>query len=217
MTIKLRKPPMKKLPHEKLRDIDPYTGCVMIGGDEVVGLTQKEGDIIADEIEKYYDPKPRDPEGNPVHKDMEVEGGVVKHWSVSEDGSWTIFDNDYEEIQCGDKDEPIRVPKPKVLDADGVPCKKGETVWLTDEGTKNHRNVAQPMEIECFYPEGAVGFYDSEGTFHSTVPDVLTHREPDSLEKLRDDIREYIAEAPVIDCHIRPWEQRLAALIERGA
>lgn len=226
---------MKKLLHERLREIAPRISksCDDDWGiDElreamnVACYSTYQSDLentvlaIADEIEKYYDPKPRDPEGNPVHKDMEVEGGVVKHWSVSEDGSWTIFDNDYEEIQCRDKDEPIRVPKPKVLDADGVPCKKGETVWLTDEGTKNHRNVAQPMEIECFYPEGAVGFHDSEGTFHSTVPDVLTHREPDSLEKLRDDIAEFSADGAyhgAIDAFLQRFEDRLTAIMERDA
>ena len=103
-----------------------------------------------------------------------------------------------------------------MLDADGVPCKKGETVWLTDEGTKNHRNVAQPMEIECFYPEGAVGFHDSEGTFHSTVPDVLTHREPDSLEKLLVDLRGAADFIPSKE-YLKHLADRLTAIMERDA
>ena len=134
MTIQLRKPPTKKLPHEKLRDIDPYTGCVMIGGDEVAGLTQKEGNIVASEIEKYYDPKPRDIKGNPVYKGMEVEGGTVHTWCVFGDGSWDLYDEDYVPIQSGGLCDLIRLPEPKVLDADGVPTKKGDKVWdLTPE------------------------------------------------------------------------------------
>lgn len=129
-----------RLPHERLRSKPAIERrCIVADSGTLVPIVNRDAmSALADDIEKYYDPKPRDPEGNPVHKDMEVDGGVVSHWSVSEDGSWTIFDDDYEEIQCGDKDEPIRLPELKVLDADGVPTKKGDKVWdLTPETRDN--------------------------------------------------------------------------------
>lgn len=46
----------------------------------------------------------------------------------------------------------------------------------------------------------------------------LTHKEPDSLEKLRDDIK--ASDVVFADCDVptvREWADRLSALIERGA
>lgn len=190
---------MKKLLHERLRDVQASTGfllCDLLT--ETLGIPREKTDIcsnrvpaiagtIADEIEKYYNPNPRDPEGNPVHKDMEVEGGVVKHWNVSEDGSWTIFDDDYEEIQCGDKDEPIRLPEPKILDSDGVEIKVGDTVWCVYH--------TERFVVEDIHEASGVMFVNVRGDGeHRTCfkPHELTHREPDSLEKLRDDIDMYV-------------------------
>lgn len=210
---------MNKLLHERLREhLSVVSEFECENGDSVIGLCNSEACAIADEIEKYYAPKPRDPEGNPVHKYMEVEGGVVSHWSVSEDGSWTIFDNDYEEIQCGDKDEPIRLPKPKALDAYGVPCKKGETVWEISDSTK-----WEVLDIHPTEPRISVRQLDTEkkvvgGWF---LAEEYSHREPDSLEKLRDDIRNYCSDEIVTDGEVSnemdDWARRLTAIMERDA
>ena len=211
---------MKKLLHERLRNWAkeyPYSqvtaandlGCSPYEHIDSVFLA------IASEVEKYYDPKPRDPEGNPVHKDMEVDGGVVSHWNVSEDGYWTIFDNDYEEIQCGDKNEPIRMPEPTVLDADGVPCKKGETVWRLVDSTKWEVTDIHPTE-----PRIAVRQLDTEkevvgGWF---LADEYSHREPDSLEKLRDDIDMYVRNGwNISQPKAEEFASRLTAIMERDA
>lgn len=192
---------MKKLLHERLR---VHRGGNDVfhcdNGKSVLALWPSEADAIADDIEKYYDPKPRDPEGNPVHKDMEVEGGVVSHWSVREDGSWTIFDNDYEEIQCGDKDEPIRLPEPKVLDTDGVEIKVGDTVYDTSNG-----KALKVTEVL----KSSVGVIGELGC-GSILAEHVTHREPDSYEKLRDDLeRKYGSNSS--------WVKRLTAIMERDA
>lgn len=185
---------MKKLLHEKLRDVQASTGfllCDLLT--ETLGIPREKTDIcsnrvpaiagtIADEIEKYYDPKPRDPEGNPVHKDMELDGGVVSHWSVYEDGSWSVFDSNYDEIQCGDKDEPIRLPEPKVLDADGVEIKVGDTVWHKKMGIKF---LVTKLPTPDYY--SSVEVKTTEPPIYTTGydPNLLTHREPDSLKKLQ--------------------------------
>lgn len=216
---------MKKLPHERLREWadstegDEYPSTKMLyatiesnhaplGADN----ERKAFYLLADEIEKYYDPKPRDPEGNPVHKDMEVEGGVVSHWSVSEDGSWTIFDDDYEEIQCRDKDEPIRLPEPKILDADGVEINVGDTVWLTTSGKKLRVDGFTPWKyVRCSNPE-IDGDHEAGLNF---APESLTHREPDSLEKLRDDVLDTCE--PITSVIKQEWADRLTAIMERDA
>lgn len=211
---------MKKLPHEMLRDgadLAEKEKCLYnfsIGNRYIASPTAKEARRIADVFEKYYSPIPRDPEGNPVHKDMEVEGGVVKHWSVSEDGSWTIFDDDYEEIQCGDKNEPIRLPKPKAPDADGVPCKKGETVWNLADSTKWEIIDIHPTEPRITVRQLDIDKDVSGGWFLACE---YSHREPDSLEKLRDEMIRWTYNPARPGEAVKQWANRLTAIMERDA
>lgn len=134
---------MKKLIHERLRD---YVGASWDGVYEALGIKQDAPIIlgrdtaatIANEVEKYYDPKPRDTEGNPVHEGMEVEGGVVCTWRIYGNGIWALFDSSFRLIQSGGCDDPIRLPAPMALDANGMPTKKGDRVWdLTPETRDN--------------------------------------------------------------------------------
>lgn len=216
---------MKKLLHERLREIAPRISksCDDDWGiDElreamnVACYSTYQSDLkntvlaIADEIEKYYDPKPRDTEGNPVHKDMELDGGVVSHWSVYEDGSWAVFDSNYDEIQCGDKDEPIRMPEPKVLDADGVEIKVGDTVYDTSNG-----KALKVTEVL----KSSVGVIGELGC-GSILAEHITHREPDSLEKLRDDMNYSIVEGTyprTAHEYLCRCAKRLTAIMERDA
>ena len=58
------------------------------------------------------------------------------------------------------------------------------------------------------------------GCMHGTAgfePSDLTSREPDSLEKLRDDMREAMASSPDAMFMDSRWVDRLTALMERGA
>lgn len=130
---------MKKLIHERLRDYagaswDDAYGALSIKQDAPIILGPDTAASIADEIETDYQPKPRDTEGNPVHEDMEVEGGTVFTWRIWGDGSWAVLNSSYITIQSGGCDDPIRLPAPTALDADGMPTKKGDKVWdLTPE------------------------------------------------------------------------------------
>lgn len=225
MTIQLE-PPVKPLLHERVRDIDPYTGNVMIGG-EAVGLTQEEGNIVADEIEKYYQQLPRDPEGNPVYKGMEIEGGIVDGWEIDSEGYWRLYVKEHSiAVQQGDKDTPICLPEPKVLDAEGVSCKKGETVWYAPGYiTKDNKGPWKVLDIQgsdsVLIGRGYIpGEDDYMETVSGEAPDILTHREPDSLEKLRDDIAEFSADGAyhgAIDAFLQRCEDRLTAIMERDA
>lgn len=106
-----------------------------------------------------------------------------------------------------------------VFDANGERICKGDTVW--DKETGARLTVVSPCS------------YTKDGTFVTCKdgapgelwykPEALTHREPDSLEKLRDDIKKAgltfdAASAHIGEhCNATKWADRLTALIERGA
>lgn len=109
--------------------------------------------------------------------------------------------------------------KKPVFDANGKRICKGDTVW--DKETGARLTVVSPCS------------YTKDGTFVTCKdgapgelwykPEALTHREPDSLEKLRDDIKKAgltfdAASAHIGEhCNATKWADRLTALIERGA
>ena len=101
--------------------------------------------------------------------------------------------------------------KEPVLDADGVPIKVGDTVWSVDGGPKWTISYVCPDEIGV----------TSDEIMHGTMfcPDSLTHKEPDSLEKLRDDMAlDASADgAAISSSRLGVYATRLSALIERGA
>lgn len=125
---------MKKLIHERARDFekrawDGVFGSIGKNADAPIVLDRQSAANLAAEIETDYQPLPHDTEGNPVHEDMEVEGGTVFTWRIYGDGSWDLLDSSFILIQSGGCDDPIRLPAPKALDANGVPTKKGDWVW----------------------------------------------------------------------------------------
>lgn len=222
---------MKKLLHERLREIAPRIS--KSGGDDwgidelrevmnVACYSTYQSDLkntvlaIADEIEKYYIPRPRFEDGEPIQiGDVFIQKCISEEVELDKIGI-ALFTKDGLNMVWF-PDEVVKRPEPKVLDADGTPCKKGDTVWLTDEGTKTHRSIKQPMTVVAFYPEGAVGFLDSEGELYSAVPDVLTHREPDNLEKLRDDLLAAHDNWDGDPNALLEYADRLTAIMERDA
>lgn len=162
---------------------------------------------IADEIEKYYDPKPRDTEGNPVHKDMEVDGGIVDDWRVHASGRWYLYDKEKSvPIQYGNKDDLIQLPQSKVLDADGVETKVGDTVWIVESGDKG--------KVEEINKDRAYVKCD-DGWLADVHVSNIAHHKPDSLEKLLVELRgvDFIPSKEYLN-HIA---DRLTAIMERDA
>lgn len=222
---------MKKLLHERLRKLadkkngDYYSSCVIKALCEEFGVCEDKSSYavdlcnclkaIADEIEKYYIPRPLFEDGEPVQfgDDTDELNGVEKFIFMRSCGGCCQMQDADGNMLTVFTGGFVKRPKPKVLDADGVEINVGDTVWSLNDSTKWKVTETHPTE-----PRISLRQLDTEkevegGWFLSSE---YSLREPDSLEKVRDDIREYIAEAPVIDCHIRPWEQRLTALIERG-
>lgn len=106
-------------------------------------------------------------------------------------------------------------PAPKVLDADGVPIEIGDTVWHVDSG--------EELTVDEFANRGLglVKCSDEDLACEDFDACKLTHREPDSLRKMRDDIAAYSADmaepGSILEDALDGWADRLTALMERGA
>lgn len=168
--------------------------------------------LMADEIESYYIPRPRFEDGEPVQFGDEVEGcnGRVETIIIFDDGSGVIYGrNDYEmpeEYGGAEFDEDgLQRPSPKVLDADGVEIKEGETIWHIQSGEKFMVHTVQSdgcvFSVNDIYLE----------------PKAMTHKEPDSLQKLRDDLIELIGCLDINETSVEleRFAYRLYALIQR--
>ncbi len=217
---------MKKLLHERLREAAKNGVSSIETCDEniVVSLLRDEELSLANEIEKYYIPRPRFEDGEPVQtSDMEEIGGLAT-CRVYTDGSWKFNPDKYEDErnpkpwdeQQGRQCDFIKRPEPKVLDADGAPCKKGETVWRLIDSTKWEITDIHPTE-----PRIAVRQLDTEkkvvgGWF---LAEEYSHREPDSLKKAVNDLGELLNFPMCDDIKLDKVEEvynRLIAIMERG-
>lgn len=252
MTIKLRKPPMKKLLHERLREIAPRIS--KSGGDDwgidelrevmnVACYSTYQSDLkntvlaLADEIEKYYIPRPRFEDGEPVQRTDKVDWENFRDYHPQSPWMITAIRNDGTPIAtAGDKvvavakitdDGFVKRHEPKVVDAEGAPCKKGETVWYTQGyTTKDNKGPWKVLEIQgCDSVLIGRGYLPSEDDYMETVsgeaPDILTHCEPDSLEKLRNDMAEYKTDTHFANLKtehtLGEFIDRLTAIMERDA
>lgn len=214
---------MKKLLHERLREWadstegDKYPSTKMLyatiesdhaplGADD----ERKAFHLLADEIEKYYTPRPRFEDGEPVQRTDKVDWENLRDYHPQLPWMITAIRNDGTPIAtAGDKvvavakitdDGFVKRHEPKVLDADGVPIEVGDTVWVKHSGVKQ-----VITRIENGNVHGDVGHEPTP-----LDPTCLTHREPDSLSKLRDDLEnKYGKESQ--------WVKRLTAIMERDA
>lgn len=177
---------MEKLLHERLRDDAELNEIftMLDNGCKRVFLNVQERNDLADEIEKYYIPRPRFEDGEPVQF-----GDTFKDF-VGQCYVFMIFDNGMVHMGTHDdnkmyvllKDEFAERPKTKVLDVDGVEIKEGDTVW--------HIEGSSPWQVESADVRGVKVFGNNIANISgSTVfhPSHLTHKEPDSLEKIEND------------------------------
>lgn len=82
----------------------------------------------------------------------------------------------------GSYGERLKRPTPKVLDADGAPIEVGETVYC--DGDPEPLTVDSFDDPGCVYLTSAKG---SDGTLYTIEPSLLTHKRPDSWERLEKD------------------------------
>lgn len=108
--------------------------------------------------------------------------------------------------------ERVKRPTPKVLDADGVPINVGDTVWC--EGNEG------PFTVDYVHVTGyrCVTIKSTNGMCITVDPERLTHKRPDSWERLEKDayhlvMSEYI-ETPEKD--VSDLVRRAKALAKAG-
>lgn len=218
---------MKKLLHERLREWadstegDKYPSTKMIyatiesdhaplGADD----ERKAFHLLADEIEKYYIPRPRFDDGEPVHFDDRFYSGYTH---AIETVSSMKFTPGGFKLNGGlryDYGEPVRrcLPEPKVLDADGVEIKVGDTVWGKYSGVEH-----EVIGFDSCDGLLCVSIRNVEtGSTGGSSPNLLTHREPDSLEKLLVDLRGAADFIPSKE-YLKHLADRLTAIMERDA
>lgn len=224
---------MKKLPHERLReaakteaDIGNYYPCVVAAkdlgamDDTRYDTEVKLLNVIADEIEKYYDPKLRFEDGELVNEGDKYIDQFGYECTISRfENRVTIWDEngEYERV---DVHELLKRPEPKVLDADGVEIKVGDTVWpINDPEMKMvvdnfQRIYGQDMTANCEF----------EGEYYNFDVDKLTHREPDSLQKVQQLASDWAHEDNLSNSSAADFRDvmeeisdRLTAIMERDA
>lgn len=188
---------------------------------------------IADEIEKYYIPRPRFENGEPVQfgDDIEIynrtgllDSGTIQSFHPNNGSVWMLSlvgVNHDRLVRFDPRTCVIKRPEHKVLDADGVEIKVGDTVWDLDSGEKltvvEFANREHGI-IQCSNEEDE---YYGDHDAHR-----LTHREPDSLEKLQRDMSSAIksVKGQLFECDrhinmdtVEKWSERLTALVKRDA
>lgn len=206
---------MEKLLHERLRECGLYNYIT----DEDCSVTacskceQLVANKIADEIEKYYIPRPRFEDGElACENDVFVDSLGDDHTISLIETAFRIWDTDNCFVRYNNL---LKRHELKILDADGVEIKVGDTVWDLDSGEKltvvEFANREHGI-IQCSNEEDE---YYSDHDAHR-----LTHREPDSLEKLRDDLRDLVPFMPADEfmvnaCDLISITNRLTAIMER--
>lgn len=165
---------------------------------------------IADEIEKYYIPHPRFEDGEPIQiGDAFIQKCINEEVELDKIGIALFTKNRLNMVWF--PDEVVQRPEPKILDADGNEIKVGDTVWV-----KN--SPFEPLLVSGFKDGRVLMSYHNE-TSLGYKPTSLTHREPDSLKKLRDDMNYRIIEGTYPGTaheYLCQCAKRLTAIMERG-
>ncbi len=163
---------------ESTRDSMRYKSLIPL--DQVVGEIANgsdEYDELKAAIDRYYLPRPLFDDGEPVQfGDMFVRdfGRDAKIDSLS----YTKGNSDYVNINGYERHDfahRLKRPKPQVLDADGVPIMVGDTVWYSLTGKQTivqGFRTASDGDLLVSCELGLVG------------PSNITHREPDSQERI---------------------------------
>lgn len=102
--------------------------------------------------------------------------------------------------------ERVELPATEVLDADGVPIRVGDTVWIIPECTDA---PDEPHKVRCInrWREVLLEFHTEGST--GVKGEYLTHTRPDSWERLEEDAAKNICEyAGANTCEVDDYDCR---------
>lgn len=202
---------------DRVNDHNPHRGIAAWACINDMPLTS--GQSITEWLDKWFIKRPLFEDGQPVQfgeqvgcNDLYMEH-PVDTFAFSDDGSVELRGDGNSMWYC--RGERVARPAPKVLDADGVETNVGDKGFMSFGKFK-------PVTIKAVYPsftwrslpypcvEYEEGGWDKAANF--------THKEPDSLEKLRDYVLEQERqESSSARDTYHEIAGRITALMERGA
>lgn len=180
----------------------------------------EKGETIKKWLDRWFVKRPRFEDGEPVQwydgKNIEWdEESSLMINAIGKDGvplALGVSSICARALMTGDG--RVRRRKTNALDANGVPYERGQKVWRISDGEWFYVDEVKPNG-KLDLKQGGLG----EMVFNAEPFD-FTHHEPDSYEKLRDDIEGFKTKGAyhgAIDAFLQRCESRLTALIERGA
>lgn len=189
-----------------------------------LGKPFEEGEHAEEWLDRWYLPRPLFEDGEPVQFGEDAFGleKEIDTITLFPDGSGQLSDEDENVVMfpfCMDGKPGPRRPA-KALDANGEPINVGDTLYYVP-GTRGVDCTVPWTVIEVLGSNnigvGSGREIPDEGYDHESwgaAPDLFTHREPDSLEKLLEDMRDC---NPATNAMAHLWIDRLAAIMERDA
>lgn len=191
---------------------------------ESKGMPFEDGGCITDWINRWFVPRPLYDDGSPVQFGDEVElhyrgggcdKGLMQSFHPNSGPVWILsFVGCNHERLCryDSENDVLKRPVRKMLDADGVEIKVGDTVWHIESPERK-------MTVDSFQDAISIGKFvrcTFNGYIDNFNPRSLTHREPDSLEKLRDDLMAAHESWNGDPNKLVVYADRLAAIMERS-
>ena len=149
------------------------------------GLTERERQII--------DMWPRFKDGEPVMLGDEATNNKNQRFTVKRiefrHGKWMLNDSATEgHYLNGKSGKRVKRPAPKVLDADGMEIKVGDTVYELETGEKYKVERVFSGATDHDFPDHTIRCNKvADLITHVFKPDQLTHTRPDSWERLESD------------------------------
>ena len=204
---------------EMLRNESRCSTCLPVCLENILGIEfechemecsechSKAYNALADAIEREYLPRPRYEDGEPVQfgDAAKLYGATLNHVAeidFYENGririkgtSATSTSNGCISEFCCDAKDRLKRPALEVLDADDVPIRVGDHVWFK-QGT--HYDgveyvVTEITKTQVHY-KNSESEYPKGGCPHYCASSNLTHKQPDSLERIEEDAEKSVCE-----------------------
>lgn len=177
------------------------------------GMPLEDGQGITKWLDKWFIPRPRFDDGEPVQFDDRLDCGYVRGITFNSDKNINyrgrfgiILDNDTRLYKVG---ELVKRPQPKVYDADGMRIYKEDEGWYISSLIKDKPSGVKVIDIDA--DANKLFVRDDDGNEYWIIAKKFTRKEPDSLRKVFQDMMNDI------NMRGRSYPNRILALIERGA
>lgn len=166
---------------------------------ESVGKPLKGDEDFKSWLDRYYLPRPLFEDGEPVQFGDRFVNDSGRNDTLSS-LNYTKGDHDYVSVNGGKRHEVtsrLKCPEPQVLDADGVPIVVGDKVYLVPgKHCETFPLYGYKAGVEYTVSENESAIHKEDGRICITggdctcgypMPEQVTHREPDTQERIEED------------------------------